>query len=88
MICVEGSSLILLSYFRISKGSLEGIVSHDGLWEIEASNNHDKSSNSNIARKGNNENEYWEGGEVFDVPNGSSGHPILVLLEGWGSLEE
>jgi hypothetical protein len=33
-------------------------------------------------RKGNNENEYWEGGEVFVVLDGPCAPPIFVLLEG------
>jgi hypothetical protein len=67
---------------------LEGISNHDGSWEIGSFVNHEKSGKSNVARKGNGANEYWEGGEVFVVPDGPCGPPIFVLLEGWGAPEE
>jgi hypothetical protein len=88
MICVEGSSLGLPSNFRIFEGSLEGISYHEGSWLMGSLVNHEKSSKSNIARKGNDANEYWEGGEVSVVPNGSYGPPIFVLMEDWGDLKE
>jgi hypothetical protein len=50
--------------------------------------NHDKSGKYNIMRKGNYENQYWEGGEVYVVPNGPCGPPMLVLMEVWGVIED
>jgi hypothetical protein len=32
-------------------------------------------------------NEYWEGGEVYVVPDGPCSPPMLVLLEGWEFLK-
>jgi hypothetical protein len=48
--------------------------------------NCDKLGKSNIVRKKNGANEYWEGGEVSVVPDGPCGPPIFVLMEGWGTI--
>jgi hypothetical protein len=53
MMCVEGSSPDFPLNFRILDGSLEGIVNHEGSWEIGSFINCDKLGKSNILRKGN-----------------------------------
>jgi hypothetical protein len=88
MMCEEGSSPGFLSNFGISKGILDGISNHDGSWEIGSFFNRDKSDKSNVARKGNNANEYWEGVEVSTVSDGPCGPPMLVLLDTWGYPKE
>jgi hypothetical protein len=84
MMCVHGSSLFFPSNFRISEDSLDGIFTHEGSWDIGSFVNHEKSNKSNIVRKGNGANEYWEGDKAFVVLDGPSSPPMLVLLEGWG----
>jgi hypothetical protein len=88
MMCVEGSSPGLPSNFGMSDGSFDGIVGHEGSWEIGSFVNHDKYGKSSIARNGNGVNGDWEGGEVYVVPDGPCGPPMLVLLEGWEMVGE
>jgi len=82
MMCVEGSSPNLLSNLRMSDGSFDLIVVHEGSWEIGSFINRDKSSKSSIARNNKNVNGDWKVGEVSIVPDGPYGPPALVLLEG------
>jgi hypothetical protein len=88
MMCVEGSSPGFLSNLGMYDGILDGIVDHEGSWDIGSFVNHEKLGKSSIVRKGNGVNEDWEGGEVFVVPYGPCGPPIFVLLEGLGVVGE
>jgi hypothetical protein len=82
MMCVEGSSPGLPSNFKMSNSIFEGIIGHEGSWEIGSFFKRDKLGNSSVERNGNDANEDWEGGEVFVFPDGPSSPPMLVLLEG------
>jgi hypothetical protein len=88
MMCVEGSSPGFSSNLGMFEGNLDDIVDHEGSWAIGSFINREKYGKSSVARKGNGANEDWEGGEVFVVPDGPCGPPMLVLLEGWGDPEE
>jgi hypothetical protein len=81
MTCVEGSSPDFPSNLGMLEDRFTGITGHEGLCEIWSFFNHDKSGKSNIVRKGNGANEYWEGDGVYVVPNETCCAPVFVLLE-------
>jgi hypothetical protein len=78
MMCVEGSSPKFPSNFGLSEGSFLGIFDHEGLWPIGSSFNHDRSRKYYVTRKGR-ENEYWEGDEVFVIPDEPCDEPCVTL---------
>jgi hypothetical protein len=57
MMSVEGSSPRFPSKLGMYDGILDGIVDHEGSWEIGSFANYEKYGKSIIARKGNDENE-------------------------------